>query len=109
MTSRPPTTQSGRTRATGKRVLWLAIPLVLLGRNASVAVVERPAPVATTACEALPSLSIPDTVLTSAPVVTQTPTLPAHCRVVGVTHGEPGVERSAWRFDFRTDGTASCS
>jgi len=41
-------------------------------------------------CDAVLSLSIADTELTSATVVPQVSTLPAHCRVVGVTHGEPG-------------------
>jgi feruloyl esterase len=36
------------------------------------------------------SVSIPDTELTSATVEAQTPTVPTHCRVVGVTHGGPG-------------------
>jgi Tannase and feruloyl esterase len=35
-------------------------------------------------------LGIPGTELTSASTVAPTATLPAHCRVVGVTHGEPG-------------------
>src|SRR5690348_7671142 len=41
-------------------------------------------------CQSMLSLSIPDTQVTSATVVAQTTTLPAHCRVVGLTHGEAG-------------------
>jgi feruloyl esterase len=36
------------------------------------------------------SLNIPDTELALATAVGATATLPAHCRVAGVTHGEPG-------------------
>ncbi len=71
-------------------LLLLTIPIVLLGRVSSAAVVEGPSQVTSTACEALLSLNIPNTELTSATVVAQTATLPAHCRVAGVTHGEPG-------------------
>lgn len=75
------------------RRLWLAITLVLLGGGGGYAtepiVAQSPAASDAT-CQAMLSLSIPDTELTSANVVAQTATLPAHCRVVGVTHGEPG-------------------
>lgn len=43
-----------------------------------------------TSCQSMLSLSIPETELASATVVAETATFPAHCRVVGVTHGEPG-------------------
>jgi feruloyl esterase len=69
---------------------WLAVPLVLSGRTARIAASELSAPVTPAACEALLSLSIPNTVLTSANVVAETATVPAHCRVSGVTSGEPG-------------------
>jgi hypothetical protein len=73
-----------------KGTQWLAIPLVLLGGSASGSVVDGDSAVSTTTCEEMLSLNIPDTELTSATVVAQTATLPAHCRVLGVTHGEPG-------------------
>ncbi len=41
-------------------------------------------------CTDLLTLSVPNTQLTSATIVTQTAFSPAHCRVVGVTHGETG-------------------
>ena len=41
-----------------------------------------------TSCQSMLSLSIPETQLASATVVAETATFPAHCRVVGVTHGE---------------------
>jgi hypothetical protein len=41
-------------------------------------------------CSAMLSVSIPNAQITSATVVGATGPLPAHCRVVGVSHGEPG-------------------
>ena len=46
--------------------------------------------VPTAGCGALLSLSLGDTEISSATPVPQNGAIPAHCRVVGVTHGEPG-------------------
>jgi feruloyl esterase len=73
-----------------KRGQWLAIFLVVLGGSTSGYTPKAVfAPTATT-CEAMLSVSIPHTELISAGSVAQTATVPAHCRVTAVTHGEPG-------------------
>ena len=69
---------------------WVAILFLLLGGSESGSVVSGKASTPTTTCDAMLALSIPDTELTSATVVPQTATIPAHCRIVSVTHGEPG-------------------
>src|SRR5512136_1287826 len=74
-----------------KRRNWLTITVVLVGGGCAAGPVFAQSPAASaTTCAAMLSLSIPDTELTSASVVPQNGARPAHCRVVGVTHGEPG-------------------
>jgi feruloyl esterase len=59
-------------------------PLQASARGASSLVVP------TTRCSDLLALTLPDTQITSATPVAANGAVPAHCRVVGVTHGEPG-------------------
>lgn len=70
------------------RSQWLIIPFVLLvSALPSESVTAQSPPVST--CGALLSLAIPDTQLATATVVPQAGAVPAHCRVLAVTHGEP--------------------
>jgi hypothetical protein len=80
-----------------KRVFAMFMLAVMLsahaGYNQTVwAATDGPssAVVSSASCSYLVTLTLPDTELTSATVVAANGLLPAHCRVVGVTHGEPG-------------------
>jgi len=73
-----------------KRGQWVAVLFLLFNGLGDHFVVSGQSLSPTMTCDAVFSLSIADTELTSATVVPQVGTLPVHCRVVGVTHGEPG-------------------
>jgi Tannase and feruloyl esterase len=67
-------------------VMWLA----LLGAAATGSAVHASPATDTTTCDGMLLLSIPNTEIAAATMIAAASGLPAHCRVVGVTHGEAG-------------------